>query len=156
MAGQFSRLLTDLLENHSGHQTNSPIENGGWIYQDKKGKLSFLRAEKYGGGSRRKSGSIDLRNAPPTIKGARVVGRAHTHPYNVGTQAGIRAGDLYGGPSSRATNGVDADLELSARDQMPSIVVYQSGVINGRREITIEIANPSVHVMPDKNCRRVE
>ncbi len=31
---------------------------------------------------------------------------------------------------------------------MPSIVVHQSGVINGRREITIEIAYPSVDVMP--------
>ncbi len=150
---QFGRFLAELLNSQSGHLTNSPLENGGWIYQDRKGKLFFLRAEKYGGEWRRKAGSIDLRTNPPNIRGARIVARAHTHPYNPGTQAAIDAGKLYGGPSSRATNGVDADVELSATDKMPSYVVHQTGISSsGVREITITLANGAITRVNNEKC----
>ncbi|MCV4594310.1 hypothetical protein OFC51_35245, partial [Escherichia coli] len=61
----------------------------------------------------------------------------------------ISSGQSYGGPSS-------IDMLNSAKEQMPSIVVYQAGTINGRRKIAIEIANPNVRVIPDQNCSRRE
>ncbi|MGI8541894.1 MAG: RHS repeat-associated core domain-containing protein [Aridibacter sp.] len=139
---QFARFLAKLLVNNSEHLTNSPLENGGWIYQRKNGDLFFLRAEKFGGAWRRGAGHIDTRTNPPNIRDARVVGRAHTHPYSPGVQKGINEGKYYGGPSNE-------DVELSIKDQIPELVAHQTGVSS----ITVEAAS-NVYSIPDKNCNR--
>ena len=147
MVAQFSRLLLDLFENQSGHQTSEPLENGGWIYQRTNGTLFFVRADnasKLGGTAVRARGSMNLLD-PPKIRGARVVGKAHTHPYTPYEQDLISSGRAYGGPSGD-------DFNNSLSQQMPSIVVHQIGVIDGRRNVAFEVANPAVHALPDRNC----
>ncbi|MCV4783711.1 hypothetical protein OFM36_30175, partial [Escherichia coli] len=95
--------FANLLEKNSGHQTDSPLENGGWIYQRKNGALFFLRADnavRMGGSpAMRYRNAIDL-SRPPSIKETRVVGKVHTHPYTPYEQELISSGQSYGGPSS--------------------------------------------------------
>ena len=145
---QFGRLLGNLLEFESGHNTNSPLENGGWIYQRRNGDTFFLRAEKFGGAWRRGTASIDLGN-PPTIRGARVIARAHTHPYPKPVQDMINsAGNRAGGPSGE-------DISNSQILNLPSIVAHQSGVdASGRETFDIEVANPSIRTIPQQGCAR--
>ena len=140
---RFGNFLLNLLEKESGHMTNLPLENGGWVYQRKNGDLFFLRAEKFGGEWRRTSGTINLGN-PPNIKGARVVARAHTHPYTPYDQGLINGGG-YGGPSGD-------DINNSISEQLPSLVAHQLKVENNRPLFRVEAA-ANVWRINDKNCK---
>ncbi|MBK8148843.1 MAG: hypothetical protein IPK58_11700 [Acidobacteria bacterium] len=153
MIATFRNTLNDLFLNQSGHQTDSPLENGGWIYQRKDGSLFFRKIGK-SQQWRRESGQINLDN-PPTIKGARVVGVAHTHPYSRANQESFnkKMAPNVTGPSG--WNGERGDVTTANSTQMPDLVVYENKPLGNlpAGEISVQIWGVGPERIPDKNCK---
>ena len=108
----------------SGHRTQNNIEQGGWIYQNRRGGLEFIRAN---AAERSTAGSIDLRN-PPTLRGATLVATYHTHPF----PANIADQSLREGFNGMRPSQVDADNGYLRG--VPNTVVYETapGIIGAQ------------------------
>jgi hypothetical protein len=141
--------ISDLLLRESRHRTNSPLENGGWIYQKKNGK-TFLKKVDVG---RRNEYFVKLKN-PPNVKGARVVAWVHSHPYkNFEQEAANREGFDNTRPSQK-------DVDIANEDQMPDLVVQEhnpKGEYDPKLkpgEIWVRVIRVGPDTIPDKNCKK--
>jgi hypothetical protein len=142
--------LADMLATRSGHRTDSPMENGGWIYQRRNGSTFFRRAEQW----RRKSGMINLKN-PPNIKGARVIAVAHTHPYSEKDQENInREGFRNSRPSQNDVDTANGNFDISQATGIPDLVAFENnpkGIYDSRLkpgQIWVEVRG----IGPDIPC----
>jgi hypothetical protein len=125
---QIRRIMSDLFK-RSGHRTDNPIEHGGWLYQDRKGRLHFREAD----ASRRGSGSLNVAN-PPTVKGARLIAIVHTHPYTANIQNYALNNEVWNDPYMgpyQNTGPSWRDHDYAVEHGVPNLVIYEARTPDG-------------------------
>lgn len=113
---EVQQALTDAF-NDSGMDTEDEHEEGGWIYMNRHGELTIVRAE------RGTASSIDLNN-PPHVAGSMLVADFHTHPGKTGGPVPGRPGFTYGNQRIPSP----ADTLRSFHKGSPGIVKSRYGI----------------------------
>lgn len=151
----FANVFKDLLKNQSGHRTNDPLENGGWIYQRTDGSLVFEKVQR----SARRADTIIGLERPPSRKGLRAVGAVHTHPYSNKVQDDALREKRGGTGFGTGAHGKDENVANAMG--IPNLIVYEdydgSHPANIKMDTIlgsmISIASVGPDKLEQKNCK---
>jgi RHS repeat-associated protein len=131
LVNRYLQTLAELLAQDSGHRTETPLENGFWIYARKDGS-TVTRNVPFENRSKK---NTDFAN-PPKVKGARLIAIAHTHPYENGIQESTNSEGFRGnGPSNGDINLANKAVNLLNGNGLPDLVAFEDnpkGVNNSK------------------------
>jgi hypothetical protein len=105
--------------------SKSGVEQGGWIFMDKKGRLTAAIFERGGQNVAGVGMSIDL-DGPPVVKGSIVVATFHSHDSDLEPSMPISTGKNKDGQETSIPN----DIWTNEAQGVPGIIVG-SGAVKG-------------------------